>query len=377
MSGRKRGEVESVLRGLTAARQAQLQSYLRQYEQAWQDIQRLVAEGALAQAEALPPGPQRPTEADRQRLEQTHGRLKADWERWSASMEGLERQMRGRENDTNLRDQWYYDQEYAQAQELESGFGGIEGMAQQLSRDAEALRGRLRAATHARREQEERERLRAEATLPDLRQKMASLTLPHPLEPKRQLGLAECAREFLAQSDAYEALAGGAERLARLIDGRQYAEASALHARLNADCDALIGRVHQEYESLRKMVGTAVEIQETLADLGYRVDSAALGANLREGVRVFTTNTDRPLEFAVAQGGAEGEETLPDGRTRIRVAFNVDGLGGNCGGHAEELRRRLRHRGVDFAVTDWGQPPSSDPPVYDQEKKTHQTGQSG
>lgn len=372
MSGRKRGEVELVLRGSGNAGQVRMAGHLRRCDDALGDIAQLVAQGALDPTGALEssqpkPGDIRGLDAERSAIEQER-------QAWRDETEALERQMRARENDTDLRDQWYYDAEYSSARVLDSRFARLEGRVQQLRQRAEAMRGQLRAAVHARQEREEQERLQAVAAVADLERKMGSVTLPHPLQPERSLDLAGCANELIEEPQAYFELASGLERLRSLLSAGQHAEVITLHRQLDQDGDALIETLNCEYEALRKMTGTALEIAETLSEMGYRVDSETLGQGLREGLKVFTVGTDRGVEFDVVAGAESAEETQDDVQKRVQVRFNVDGLGHQCGHSAEDIQRRLRHRGVDLMITDWGRsPPQGDPSTLRGKERSRET----
>lgn len=353
MSGRKRGEVELVLRGLGDARQVRMMGYLQRCDDVLGDVTRLVADGAMEHVRALKSSP--PTlAADIRALDVERAAIERDWQSWRSEIETLERQMQGRENDSGLRNRWYYDAEYARARELDSSFDELEGRVRQLQQRADLVRGHLRAAVHAFQEKREQERLQALAMVADFERKLNSVALPHPLEPVRTLDLEGCAGELLNQSEVYAGLASGLEKLRQLVAAGEHAEVIALHRQLDQDGEALIDAVNGEYESLRKMTGTALEIAETLSDMGFRVDSEIIGRDFREGLRVFTIDTDRGVEFAVVAGDEATEESDGGRRRRVQVRFNVDGLGQQCGHSAKDIEQRLRHRGVDFVITDWG-----------------------
>jgi len=354
MSGRKRGEVEAVLRDAAKAQEALFKRWLDRCDGLLADIDGLLGQGAGQRAvEAGLPLDSGEPAASRSQL----GQVRAQLQHLGADMSALEREIQAR-GDTSH----YFTPEYERAVALEAEYRNLlTASVKPLQGRLEAQRQRLQSAQVAWEQKIAHERAAARAALAALQEKLQPEPYDHPLDPGRRLDLETFCNEVLRQGEDWSALQQELNHLRRLVDTGQDAAALALHRTLDAHCDALLERVHAEHQALARMGNTALEVRAALSELGYRVGSELLGDTLAEGLRVHTVNTDHPVHFDVGLQSEDGREhEVGDGTARVALSFNLDGLGADCREQAERLEERLRRQGIGMRITDWGHGGGSD-----------------
>ncbi len=343
MSGRKRAEVESVLKH---AGRLQRELFQRHLDRAGKTLATLEKMGDA--------DPALMGQAEREIAE-----VKRELDRLGDRMEALYQQIRDRVSGSSGVDaSWYFDEEYDEAKQLERRFRqvlkqGVQPLNQRLDRHLEALK-----AAQLEREQMARERAEAQAAIEVLEQRLDGFELSHPLQSGQRVGLERFCHDFIDCADQWTALTSRLQQ-ARDALSRDPAKAVA-HARSAGQMlDALIERVETEHQQMRQMVTTARELSQALYDLGYKVDSELMGGRLADGLRVKTLQTAHEAEFEFSLENANEAETDDgDSASRVRMAFNVDRLGGSCHANTQALLARLRQAGIRMEVTDWGQAPA-------------------
>ena len=345
MSGRKRAEVESVLKH---AARLQHELFGRRLDQ---------AAGTLGALDAMEGADRSLMHEARQRIVEVKRKL----DQLGSEMDGLYDRIREREEDSDgLERDWFFDEEYAEAKRLNERFHDllrqqVHPLNHQLERHLELLKAEAMA-----RERMERDLAEARAALDMLASRMEGFTLNHPLQPDETVTLERFCNELGNGSRAWSALTAELTQAYAALESEDCERALCLARTAGKRLDELLEFVDMEYQQMQYMVTTARELGEALYDLGFKVDSELMGGRLADGLRVKTVETERLAEFEFSMG-EEGEAETEDGDaiSRVRMAFNVDRMGGSCHASTEALMKRLRKAGIRMQVTDWGEAPDA------------------
>jgi len=342
MSGRKVGEVMTVLAHAAETRKALFDRHLKVIRN---ELDRLTdmpeADGAevrrfLDEAAAI---------------EVEVGRLGREMQRV------YERVRKRARSDDLIEREWYFDEEYDQAANIDRSYRVLQRERLQTLEQHIAERIQALEAERLARERASRRLAEAEAALSGIEGRLASFRLNNPLKSEQELDLQQFCREHWGKAGEWEQIDQALRAAREAIDaGDGDAAASTLEG-LSETVESLMGAASDAHETMVRMVSTAREVRDVLEEMGYRVGSSLMGDTLADGLKVETVRTDHPVAFEFGLDAEAETGKDDDGTRKVSMAFNLDQMSGNCHDNVVQLMGRLRRAGIGMEMTDWGSTP--------------------
>jgi len=176
--------------------------------------------------------------------------------------------------------------------------------------------------------------------------KISSISYADPMDYEVQMDFKQLCEEFLDDMHGYHEITTLQKKIALQIDKQNYEEAIKNITLLNNKVSTVEEQLQNNLIKTKENLQTAFAIEEVLENAGYEFESKILDGKLSNGIVIKTINND-DFELNLTNIVVHNEE-------KIDIDFTINDTNQGCQIKATELQKELYKMGIPFNITDWG-----------------------
>jgi len=231
-----------------------------------------------------------------------------------------------------------FDDEYFKAQQLISEYGNISKKATSIEQKINKKRDELLKV------KELKEQALQQQTFIDA--KISSISYEDPMDYEAQIGFSQLCEDFLDDTQSYHEVVTLQKKIASQIASQNYEKAIENVALLNTKVTSIEEQLQCNLIKTKENLQTAFAIEEVLENLEYEFESELIDGKLSNGIVIKTINND-DFELNLSNIVVHDEE-------KIDIDFTINDTNQGCQIKAVELQKKLYEMGIPFNITDWG-----------------------
>ena len=176
--------------------------------------------------------------------------------------------------------------------------------------------------------------------------KIQNITYEDPLDVETRLDFTQLCGMFLEDMREYDEIVSLQKDIANLIDKQEYQQALKQIDALHQKVEKIEQEIEQNIIKTKENLQTAFAIENVLEESGYEFESEIIDGKISNGIKIKTINND-DFELNLTNIVVHDEE-------KIDVDFIVNDTNTGCKIKASELQSKLNAQGIPFNITDWG-----------------------
>lgn len=231
-----------------------------------------------------------------------------------------------------------FDDEYFRAEQIINQYEEILNQTYLIEQNINSKRDELLA------EKELRERALEQQKF--INNKISSIAYQNPLDCEVILNFRQLCADFLDDIEIYNEIITLQEEIKLKIDSQKYEQAINSINLLDNKVITLDKQLQSNIIKIKENLQTAFAIEDILDQSGYEFESELINGKITNGIKIKTINND-DFELNLTNIIVHNEE-------KIDIDFIVNDTKEGCKIKALELQNRLYKNGIAFKIIDWG-----------------------
>lgn len=330
MSGKKKSDVTTVLKDADKSRKMLYEKHLSEFERLKKEFSVLkekIKNSSLSIDDALT----------------QMSKLQEGLEKNNKMISDLSTKM------ANTTTSHYMDDEFALAQSYLKTYKSIDAQMNEVNDLIRTKHDKLLEEHHKQAKEQKQKLLYAKLDV--VQGRIDNISYVNPLNQEIRLSLQESSKMFLKNSDIYDGVVQGLKKMKQQIADGTIDSVDKFVGEALEKIRSLEERLDEKYIEIQETIQTTVAIEDTLHELGYSYETTMVGESVLDGVSIVTTDPAR-LQFSlnnvVVHKGDKNQEN------DLHVEFNIDEASSSCMVTANGLSQKLKTKGINFQITDWG-----------------------